>query len=704
MNITKKLTAAVLTALLLLSFSACGRSTPASHTVKKQEGGLAVSADTDKGSLYVSKRKGKQKLIARSDMIELYFDKETCTVSVYDTSSGKLWSSLPKSAAGEKTSAVAVTVLIKGNSYTLSSQSDSVGFSSALYEERENGVTVNYVFKRTLEDGTKINLLIPVSYTLADGALTAEADCSKLYGENHDSSVIVTDIDLLPYFGSDTKGAGGDYILLPDGCGVTVELSENPKKFGSISLPVYEDGNILGAFGMKSGDSAFAVLIDEGEELASVKAEKALSKGGHNRAYASFTVTPAEEKDDVIYASDVSYQGKLRLVYRFLSYGNADYVGMAGAVRELLIRKGYLLSERTGDGGEYPFNLSLVFQNYVTDSKGKTLSQTLTTYAQAQEILDSMKAKGIETVNLRLTGVLTDEPVTKAEYSKVPGKAKELEKLLSYGESDSVTFYTDSPLITAFSDSGFSSSALGLTGETVTEEGRVFVSADKIGENANAVFSLVREGEAQGVCINDAGRLLYSDFSSGRACLKPDTADRISSRMGALSASGKLMVDTGNIYAVKYADVIVNLPLSAKNQDRDLCTGVPFVQTILHGLTDYSCEPAGESKNSEKAFLRCIEYGAVPYYEWYAADLSTEKKTDKSSYLNSITEAQGQYERAAEAFGDLREARITDHYRVKKNVYYTCYDNSTGIYVNYNSKAVTVNGVTVEAMSFLRVN
>ncbi len=703
MNILKKLTAVLLTAVIILSFSACGKASPASHTVKKEEGALTVSADTDKKSLFVSKDKSKQKLIARSDMIELYFDRETCSVSVYDTSSGKLWSSLPKSAEGEKTSAVSVTVLIRGAEYTLSSQSDSVGFSSALYEEGEKGVTVNYGFKRTLEDGTKINLLLPVSYTLADGALTVEADCSKLYGENHDSGVTVTEINLLPYFGSGTRGGDGDYILLPDGCGVTVDISEKPEKFDSISLPVYEDCNLLGAFGMKNGDSAFAVLIDEGEELAAVKAEKALSKGGHNRVYPSFTVTSLEEKDDEFYVSDVSYSGKLRLVYRFLSYGNADYIGMAGAVRELLVRKGYLLSDRTEDDTEYPFNLNLIFQNYVTDSRGKALSQTLTTYSQAQEILDSLKAKGIEDINLRLTGVMTDEPVLKAEYSDAPGKTKELEKLLSYGEADSVTFYADSALVTSPTDKG-SSLALGLTGDVLTEDGRFFTSADKIGENTNAVLSFMRGSEVQGVCINDAGRQLYSDFSAGKASLKSDTADTVSRQMGALSASGKLMVDTGNIYAVKYADVIVNLPLSAKLKDRELCTGVPFAQAILHGLTDYSCDPVNESKNSEKAFLKCIEYGAVPYYEWYAADLSSEKEADKHNYLNGITEACSQYERAAEAFRDLRDARITDHYRVKKNVYYTCYDNSTGIYVNYNSKAVSVNGVTVEGMSFLRVN
>lgn len=704
MNIIKKLTAVLLAVLILCSFSACGKRTPASVRVKKEGAAVSVSADTDKKSLYLSKGKDKLKLVAKSDMIEMYFDSENCTVSVYDTASDKLWSSLPEKDSGEKTSAVALTVLFKGESYTLSSQSDSVGFSSALYEEKGDGVTVNYGFKRTLEDGTKINIFLPVSYTLSDGALAVEADCSNLYGENHDSGVTVTHIDVLPFFGADTKGKEGDYMLLPDGCGITVDLSENPEKFDEVSLPVYEGGILIGAFGLKKGHSAVAVLVDEGEEISCIKAQKALSKGGYNRVYGSFEITPVQDAQDSVYVCNEGYRGKIRLLYRFLSYGNADYVGMAGAVRELLIRNGYLLSETQENKSEYPFNLSLVFQNYVTDSRGRNLSQTLTTYSQAQEVIDSLKAKGIENINIRLKGVLSDENITSAEYSKEPGSKKELEKLLSYGKGDSLTFYTDASLVTSSSEKAFPDLAVGLDGENLTKDNRVFVSSDRIGEGTNSLLSLIREGDVRGVCINDASAYLYADFSSEGLYPKNVSADIISKQTASVSASGKLMVDTGNIYAVKYADMIVNLPLSGSLQKRELCARVPFIQAVLHGLVEYSCEPVNKSENSEKAFLRSVEYGAVPYYEWYAADLSSEEKADKLNYLNSITEAQSQYERAAAVFEDLRDARITDHYRVKKNVYYTCYDNSTGVYVNYNSEPVSVNGVTVEGMSFLRVN
>ena len=44
------------------------------------------------------------------------------------------------------------------------------------------------------------------------------------------------------------------------------------------------------------------------------------------------------------------------------------------------------------------------------------------------------------------------------------------------------------------------------------------------------------------------------------------------------------------------------------------------------------------------------------------------------------------------------------HEKVQDGVYRTEYNNSTVIYFNYNSEAVSVNAFTVAPMGFLRVN
>ena len=102
-------------------------------------------------------------------------------------------------------------------------------------------------------------------------------------------------------------------------------------------------------------------------------------------------------------------------------------------------------------------------------------------------------------------------------------------------------------------------------------------------------------------------------------------------------------------------------------------------------------------------FLRSVEYGAVPHFEWYYADNSTEESRDEYNYNNSINEAQLYYQRMS-SLSDLRNARITAHEKVRNNVYMTEYEGNTKVYVNYKKTAVTVDGVTIEPRSFVRVN
>ena len=125
---------------------------------------------------------------------------------------------------------------------------------------------------------------------------------------------------------------------------------------------------------------------------------------------------------------------------------------------------------------------------------------------------------------------------------------------------------------------------------------------------------------------------------------------------------------------------------------------------MFHGYVDYSHTAFNREKNSETAFLKAAEYGAVPSFEWYGADLGTEEKKDAFYYMNGANEAQRCYERLNAVFADLRDKKITAHSKVAGGVYCTEYGSSDRVYVNYNKKDVTVSGVTVEARSFLKVS
>lgn len=690
----KRYTALVLALILFFSFTACSKSAD-SYQTKISDTSLKVSSD-GKDAVYVSRtNKKKLSLIAQSEMVSLYYDKKSHTVSVCDEASGKLWTSLPQDNEDIRTSALDAVLLIDGKEYVLSSQKDSVAKGLSEIDKNEKGMTITYRFEKDLEDGRKIRISIPVVFTAENGALKAEIDCADLTSEGHSEDIVLTKIRLLPYFASSLSGKAGDFILLPDGSGMTVDLSENPKEFKNINLSLYgsKADVLLASYGVKSGNSAFVALIEEGDAISEIRMTKALSEGGCNRVYPCFTLRETEETENEVYVSNKGYEGKIKVVYRFLSSENASYIGMAGVIRELLIRNGTLLSQKE-EKENYPFNLCVSLNSISENSKRKTV----TTFEEVQEILSTLKAKGFTKINLILEGLLKKGSADKIDTSS--GSEKEFSSLISYCKNQGTQVYVKSDFLSA--EEG-KDSALTLRAENRTAGEKVCLTPSKADKNMNSLLSFA-EKENIGIYINDGGSLLYSDSTESKSFLKSEMKDLISKEIASVSATDKLAVDTGNIYTVKYADTVVNLPSSAKHQKYDLCTSVPFIQAVLHGITDYSLSASNEAKNTEKAFLKAVEYGAVPYCRWHASDLSSEEKTDSGYYMNTVGTAQSYYERMASAFSDLQGAGITDHRLVQKGVYYTEYDGTTGVYVNYNSKEVSVGGVTVAGMSFLRVN
>lgn len=715
MSKTKLLSLIFICLVLLSVIFIAGKSkkTDVMYYTKTEAAKEAVLQENE--HLYFSDKAAKEMTkVHSSEMTRLYFDKEKGGIAVYDTVSKKLWRSIPEIYAGVKTGNVSVEVISKGAVYTLY----SLGDSAVQSEIGENFVKVLYNFDTTLANKEKVKISLPVTFTLKNGTLYAETDCSVIEASK---GIVLKSVSILPFFGADREKNEGDYLLVPDGCGATIDLSENPKEFPEINLPVYgEDIStaktsnkkaLIGTYGMKKGVAAFVAVIENGAELARIKANKALSKDGLNSVGAYFEITPtAETEDGKLAVSKKSYKGKIAVSYRFLSAQNADYIGMASAVREVLIRNGSLPMSPSKAEGEYPFNLSIIGVGY---DKVSNQNRILTSYSQTFDILSSLKAKGIGGINLRYRGLfeggINQRDISNADFAL--GNTNELSELTRYAKAQNINLFADVNLISSSVKGSFDSKALSILGEYTKKEPESFemyesnfLSPDEIVKTNSLMLSKLRDSAFEGICFGAEGKYLYSDFAKGTSLLRNETATFLSSQLASASANKKLMIDTGNLYAVKYASSVVNLPSVSSCKNTELCTAVPFIQAVYHGFFDYSLTPINTANVSETMFLRSVEFGAVPYFEWYYTDNSDEENKDKYCYTNSINDAQLYYQRMSSSLSDLRNARITAHEKVKKNVYMTEYEGSTKIYVNYNKKAVTVSGVTIEPRSFVRVN
>lgn len=716
-----------LAAAVLTSLAACSSKKAGVTSYSEQSGSASVSQPVGK-QYYISQNSVKSlEKISTSGTSLLYFDKTTCAVSVYDLNSKALWSSLPPSFRGEQPSVVSLRVIAGGKSYTLSSQTDSVAVTGTLYEKGENSITVHYGFRKSLDKDTRISLTVPVVFEVNQGVLSVSVDCAKIKNEDNSKNVVIESISLLNYFGSGHTGSEGDFILVPDGCGALLDLSQPAKKTVSVSVPVYspdysanqKDGKYLAkvpCFAVKSKNAAFAAVIEKGDALCTLNVERAAKSSGYNRIGASFRLTGAMTDKDTktLSVSDSSYTGEIKISYRFLSGDAADYTGIASACREALTRNGVLNFSSGSEQTQMPLILQLSGSDYDKQS-GKLTS--LTSFNEAQEILSLLRGKGIGSIYVRYGGLLSDgplsSPLSKLKTSSLLGTKKEFNGLLSYASSQNIKIFADVNLVSG-KDTGKKSTAVSLGSDTAeaTCQGLTSFSASQntellkpgeIEKSANSVISFGRDMNLDGICLSDAGKLLYSDFSADGAYDRQTVRSMIAAQSDAVSSSKQLMVDAPAVYTLKYASVAVNLPDSSALAALEGARQIPFLQILLHGLCDYAGKPLNLYKNFESGLLRAVEYGEVPSFTLTYKDLSDGKGSDAYYYMNSAANAQLAYERMSAVLSGLGGKTITDHYKVKSKVYCTEYGGNISVYVNYRDTDVTVNGVTVGARDFVRV-
>ena len=746
-RITAKISALLLSAAMLCSLSAC--SDPVAVT--KIKGTPTEAGASESTLLHSVGDKANLQQVGKSGLIELLFDESTYSVCVADLShddSEKLWSALPTQ---ENSGAATATLeIVSGDTlYKLNTQDNSVSFQNAQCSFADDALSVTYIL--TPDSGTAhkekyekddIAFKLVVNYQIKDGSVYVSAKYENLVA---DSDAKLTKLSLLNSFGAYSEPQQGDYIFVPDGSGALIKTDTRDDSFDSeLSFPIYGGDAASGhansgtanalipAYGMKQGNNAFVTIINSGDAIATVSADRVRGGNDFYEAGVSFDITPCTESKGKFYMSSESYDGDIGLCIRFLGGSNADYTGMAAAAREQLIRE-RILSTRTVEEQEYlPLDLTVIGVSDDTLLSFKRLNlrkeKTFTDFEQALDMLTRMKSKGINSIKLRYKGALsggTDQSsIMTASLLARLGTRSDLKDLVEYVNAQNMEMYLDVNLLSAAKGDSFSS---GRTAGSIFGKKAEYnaINNSPLGKDKYAkrllgmkyveksiieILKDTRFSQFTGFCLNDVGSLLYSDYKNGLN--RQESAEMISEQLPSLTANMKLMTDTGNFRVIKNVNFISHLPTSA-SQSRSAYVSVPFLQLVLHGIVGYSGEPLNFSENAKTSFLRCVEYGASPAYEWTYSGTYADKKNKSGEdstdtvgvyYENWIASASEFYERADAALKDLQASRMTSHSEIMGGVFCTEYDTGAKIYVNYTESDVTVSGITVPAGDFIRIN
>lgn len=695
----------------------------------------------------------------QSDFISLYIDKKTCAVSVSDSSSSYKWTSLPEKS-NSSAYAFAVTLYTDGGAYKMNTQDNSVCFSSASYEIKDDALFVNYLLtvngetaKKSVDEMTKNDIFVSFTavYSVYEQSVKAEIDFSSVA---YTKGGFIGELEFLPYLGSAYADGEKDYFLVPDGSGALMNLGVNDAETENVTVNIYGENPynadttdsasaIMPVFGVKRNDSAFCAVITGGDALATISASRA-SSSAPSAISPVFTLTEHSADENSVTAGP-SYDGKISVVYKFLSGNNASYAAMASSAREEFINTGVLSSSGTDKLSALPFVLTVV---------GEQDSDVLTTAEQTTDILSILKSKGINNIYLNYSGLFSGGYEQKNLYTASVlnslGGNSGLEELHGYTEKQNCVLLPSVNIFSSASSYLPSDSADTISGKNAVYNmpNSLAFDADKssslrtrIGEQAfnlgkekadSSLYSPVSSYEMNllninrltdkfasfledgifenidGISVSDAGTVLYSDYASTRQ----QARNTVSSLLRSVSNYGKLSVQGGNIYTVYGADLVTDMQFDTFYPESGSYEAVPFAQIVLHGSVLYTGRPIDAGNPLYKyEMLRCIEYGAMPGYELIYSDANI---FCYSGYLmtESINDIVSFYENASEILTDLSDDTITNHKKIEKDadgnaltgVYCTTYSDGSAVYVNYTSSIVsTPDKITIGPFDYVRV-
>lgn len=591
-----------------------------------------------------------------------------------------------------------------------------------------------------------LTFVVPLDIIMDDKGLVASVDCNLIKGPDNFK---LSKISLFRGFGGVAQKEG--YMMVPDGSGALLPLvggSSNEvysqrvygydQTFAKHKISILASQSIMPVFGLKSHDSAVFGIIEDGAALAGIVARPMNTVNPMASVNAEFFITETDYRDYTgimrqpqgILLSKEGYRGICSIRYAFLGGKNNDYSSMASFYRKYLIERGVLnkLNSR-----ETPFYLNL----YGAVDKKKSITgipvnykQTLTTYAQTQEILKELLGKGVKNIHVKYlgwaNGGMNHTVMDHVKLLRELGGKSEFKKLIDFIHQRDIGFYPEADMNYVFEDKLFDSfeykrdasrrldmraAVIGDYNNSTFEmyrniKRKFIISPDKMPQIAESfIKSFDGYATGGGVFLGKIGESLNSNYKKDHIIDRDESESYYNEVLKLFKEQGyPLMVDQGNAYTWAYADHITNLPIGS-SEFVYATESIPFCQMVLHGYVDYTGIPFNSTSDMKMELLKAIETGSGIHFRMMYSPNTALKKTEYENYYSMyykdwIDEAAQVYKEAAEALNKLQDSEIIHHQKIQHHVYATTYSNGMQVIVNYSNKDADVQGKVVKAMGY----
>ena len=704
-------------------------------------GAVPVRAEGSPGGEYAS-----YVLAAESDGYEMYLYEPEISILIRDKNTGAFLESTvsEKNDSGKNKKAWKgyihsglVLSVIRDNNNTY--QADLINSPHTLeYTYSENGFSADVYF-------TEYGLGLRMDVTL-DGSDVLVRIPDDSIREDIDGVYIAT-ISPFPLLGYTYLGQTEGYMLIPDGNGALISLTDKEGRFSSgFSQMIYGSdsgfsessprstlwGNyetvtrarqvLAPVFGMAhtSDGVAFLGIVEEGDTRCSIEAHPNGVMIDYNRCFARFLVRdiyqqPLNQSNSGTVKTVEKDRTHHDMAVRFclLSGDSANYMGMAVRYREYLLSTGRIQKRDTAYRTRVDF-LGTDREKFLIG----TTAVVMTTAENIADIYADLESAGVGSLisvckGWQAGGVYALPVDAFRADGAIGGNAALTALSTKAEESDFLLYLYDDALRINASANSFTYDAMKMVNKrTFREEsaGQVYslfyyLLPERSGNKLTRLAASMSVSGLRRLAVGGISDTLFSYSLRGSYFTRDDCAAEYEKAIAAAGDAGtELALEEPFQYLWKHTGAFLDMPL--RSSDYMYVDGeIPFLSLVLKGVVPMYSDYVNFEANKTEFFLRLVESGVYPSFYITQRSSSALIYTNSSglystqylTYRDTIIRYDRELRRLWEMTGD---ACITGHRVLEGGVSRVEYSNGIVVYVNFGSEDVTVGGVTIGALSW----
>ena len=597
------------------------------------------------------------------------------------------------------------------------------------------------------EDGFSAQVFFPgieIGYTLIvtlqEDGFTAEIPQSSIFEYN--PNITIGAFYVFPFLGHSYMGQDEGYMFIPDGQGAIIKLQDNegrfntpfsepvfgtnpgidfdvfPATFGSFVFTVEPEMIIMPVYGMVHTDReiGFLGVIESGYENAVIEAFPNGVSTNFDWISSRFIYSHVIQQPMGMQSGFVSTRTPrpnridIKMRYIFVTGEEASYTGLAVAYREYLAGMGAFDSAEPSD-----FRVAIDFLGVEQREWALfRLNVEMTTFEQADEILRTLADNGVDRAFVRYDGwsargSIISLPSRSFNPSRNLGGQRGLNQLQdTVNELGGQLALVVNPLDIFVEANMFESmNAMNrVTGRTADFYGgsmRVTSPPRTLELSERLAGELGGRGFVADLIRMPSFLSAYNE--NGVYFCRADNAELVRRSAAAFGNQFEAPAMTAPFaFLWRYARALMLMPSTGSGY---LFTyrHVPFLSIATSGMIPVYFEHVNFQANQRRFFLNLVETGARPTFMITAEDAELLRHTNRNEIYSSMfylyEEMIIDYHHRLSALHErIGGASIVRRY-AEGNIVRVKWSNGLWVYLNYGRSEAVVNGVLIDAMSYV---